>query len=154
MAVKVKKDTKDLENLIPQVRKAFLKSAEKNIGRLIVDETISVGLSPVQGEGKFKRYSESYKDAIKAGRYKGKSISPVNLKLSGDLLDSFFTKASGNKLVIGFKNKLADIHTRQGAGKSKVKRKMLPLEGESLKTSIFNEIIDLIQDEVDRILGK
>lgn len=156
MGVNVKINTKDLEDMVPRIKKAFIEVAKDELQEIIVEENIKLGLSPVQGEGKFERYSESYKDAIKAGRYKefGKSISPVNLKLSGNLLDSFFVKRKGDSLVVGFSDKLADIHTNQGAGKSKTIRKMLPGDGESFKTSIVTKIIALLQDAVDRIVGK
>ena len=154
--VKIKKDLSKLETLIPDIRKEFLANAQRELQELIIDKTIKLGLSPVEGAGKFKRYSDSYKEAIKAGRYKkfGKSISPVNLKLSGNLLDSFFVKRKSNALQIGFDHELADIHTNKGAGKSKVIRKMLPRTGESFKESIMTKIIALLQDAVDRITGK
>jgi len=156
VAVKVTKDYSGLKDLVDEVRRSFLKTSQEDIRQIIVEENIKVGLSPVNGEGKFQKYSDSYKKAIKAGRYRKfqKNIIPVSLKLSGDMLDSFFVKKSGNGLLIGFKDKLSDIHTNQGAGKSKVIRKMLPGSGEVFKPSVINKIIALLQDEIDRIVGK
>lgn len=155
MAVKVKIDHKELDNLIPKIRREFIKNSEADLERLIVDESISLGISPVQGEGKFQKYSPSYKEAIKAGRYSGKNISPVNMKLSGDMLNSFFVKKKSNGIIIGFKDELAEIHTLKGAGKSKVIRKLLPLgSGEDFKTSIKKQIIALLEEAVATILGK
>lgn len=142
----------------------ILSEAFKNIPggevkSLIVDQSILKGISPVEGEGRFESYSDSYKDAIDQGRYSkySKKKLPVNLKLSGKMLDSFFvdTKEIKNKIVIGFEHYLAEIHSKLGAGKSKVIRKMLPLKkGEEFKTSIRNGIIKLVKNELSKILRK
>ena len=140
----------------------ILSEAFKNIPggevkSLIVDQSILKGISPVEGEGRFESYSDSYKDAIDQGRYSefSKKKLPVNLKLSGKMLDSFFVNKIKAGIQIGFKHFLADIHTTQGAGKSKVIRKMLPLKkGEEFKTSIRNGIIKLVKNELSKILRK
>lgn len=155
MAVKVKVDHKELLGLMPKIQKEFVKNSAQDIQRIIIDESISLGISPVQGEGKFQKYSASYKGAIKAGRYDGKNISPVNMKLSGDMLKSFFVKKKSKGIQIGFKDELAEIHTVKGAGKSRVIRKLLPLnEGEDFKTNIKRQIIALLEEAVAAILGK
>lgn len=115
------------------------KSALKDVYKKEIVESIERGVSPVKGQGRFQQYSESYKDAISAGRYSrfAKRKRPVNLKLSGDLLKSIFVKVTNKGLLIGFDNKLADIHNNRGAGKSKAVRRMLPTkEGEEFSRSI------------------
>jgi len=135
MATKV--DFRKLKKNIEKVRKELASAYQNEAYDLIIGQ-ISKGISPVVSEGKFAQYSDSYKEAIKKGRYKkfNKSIRPVNLFLSGDLYKSFFTKRIGNTVVVGFKSFLADIHTNQGAGASRTIRKMLPQSGER-----FNKII-------------
>lgn len=53
------------------------------------------GLSPVKFSKPYKKYSESYVEAIKAGRFKqyGKKISPVNMRLTGAMLRSLKVKS-------------------------------------------------------------
>tara|TARA_R110000851_G_scaffold114211_1_gene239288 strand:- start:2233 stop:2820 length:588 start_codon:yes stop_codon:yes gene_type:complete len=66
-----------------------------------------------------------------------KKVRPVNLTLTGKLLKSLFVKVLKNSVVIGFDNKLANIHNKEGAGKSKVIRRMLPTnKGEKFSRSI------------------
>lgn len=157
MGFKIKKNFKDLENLIPKVRKEFLRQSKRDLKKLVIDESISKGISPVEGQGKFEKYSKSYKEAIKAGRYSqySKTISPVNMKLSGDMLESFFVEDNGNSLKIGFDHELAEIHNDKGAGQSKVIRRLLPTkQGEKFKRSILRGILDLLDSAVAKILGK
>lgn len=142
-----------VEGKIKQALKAISK---EDVKQIIVNGSILLGQSPVEGE-RFPKYSKSYKKAIKQGRYAeyGKSISPVNLMLSGKMLDSFFIKVKGLGLVVGFKSKIAKYHTVEGAGKSKVIRKMLPVgQGETFKRKTRGQIIALVQKEINRILKK
>lgn len=145
------------EQFIKILSDAFANVSEAEIKKLIVDESILKGQSPVEGEGRFESYSDSYKDAIDQGRYSefSKKKIPVNLKLSGSLLDSFFVKKIKSGIQIGFRHFLAEIHTVKGSGKSKVKRKMLPVEkNEDFKGTIRRQIIKLVKIEISKILRK
>ena len=129
--------------------KKFKKVAGKQLERAYREEilkSIGKGVSPVKGQGRFEKYSKSYTDAIKNKRYSqyNKRTRPVNLKLSGKLWKSLKVKARTNKLIVSFDNKLADIHNRLGAGKSKTVRRMLPTE----KGEQFNRSIQLRVREV------
>jgi hypothetical protein len=89
----------------------------------IVNESILKGKSPVKPGRRYQTYSDSYKRQIKT-RFTFKRISPVNLKLTGKLLDSFTTSTRGNKLRISFTDKKAVYHDE---GTNKIpQRKMLP----------------------------
>jgi hypothetical protein len=184
--------------LIPKVRKEFAQTYNlSRIKRTILQDMIK-GVSPVQGQGKWSKYSKSYKEVIrnkaayrrlKNGRVirissdsverrfkKGKQnlvndlnedfrrtmrptkrISPVNLRLSGGLHKSMFVKTVGGflrtfRLRIGFKNKLADIHNRQGAGKSKVTRRLLPTKfGERFNRRITSFIFDSLKNATEKV---
>lgn len=154
---KIKTDFSDLKALLPKLRQEIINQANKVLKTSIVDESISKGISPVQGEGRYQRYSDSYRQAIQDGRYKqfGKKISPVNLKLDGTMLDSFFVEKTGQGFKVGFSHWLSEIHTVKGAGRSRTIRKMLPVgKNEQFKRTIIKDIIDLIQNAADRILGK
>ena len=82
----------------------------------------------------------------------GKKVSPVNLKLTGEMLKSMFVRPIQRGLLIGFDNKLADIHNRLGAGKKKVIRRLLPTnDGESFNRSItnkLNEVLDKLAKQI------
>ena len=107
-----------------------------------VVESISRGVSPVKrAGGRFEKYSTSYRQAIDNGYYSefNKRKRPVNLKLSGELLRSVYTKPISRAVFeLGFDNELADIHNDKGAGKSKKVRRMLPTgEDETFTDSIL-----------------
>lgn len=86
-----------------------------------------------------------------------KRISPVNLRLSGQLHKSMFVTTVGGflktfRLRIGFKNKLADIHNRQGAGKSKVIRRLLPTQfNEKFNRRITSFIFDSLKKATEKV---
>lgn len=127
-----------------QIRE-FSEKGAKATGEILKEEVvreISEGRSPVKrAGGRFAAYSQSYKKAIDKGRYTqfNKRKRPVNLRLSGQLLRSVFVdRLSRTKIRLGFADQLADIHNRQGAGKSKVVRRMLPTnEGETFTDTIL-----------------
>lgn len=159
MSFKLTKKTKDLLRLngtIDDIKKEFIKSAKKDLQEIIVEENIKRGTSPVKGEGRYTKYSDSYKDAIKGGRYKGESkkITPVNLTLSGKMLNSFKVESISSGIRMIFKDKKAKYHNELGAGKAKTIRKMLPLEGESFSTKVSKQILDLLVAAVDKIIAK
>lgn len=125
--------------------KIFKKEAKEGGAEVLREETLKSirrGVSPVRGFGRFEPYSETYKTAIKKKRYPGKRrIRPINLTLTGEMLKSIFSKVKKNSVIIGFDNKLADIHNRLGAGKSKVVRRLLPTnEGEKFTRKITSEL--------------
>ena len=139
-----------------KIRKEVIKKSKKIPGimrKMIIDEHIAKGVSPVNGQGKFKQYSPSYKKQIKSGTYNkfAKKIRPVNLKLSGELHKSFFVKVSDEGFRLGFDDRLADIHNRLGAGKSKTVRRMLPTRS----GEVFNrKIINALAEELKNIISK
>ena len=104
--------------------------------------TILSGTSPVKGKS-FKQYSKNYADRAKGGNRK-----PVNMMVTGDMLDSLQVKRSGKSISIAFKSKIAVFHDKLGAGLSKVIRRLLPdsSKGETFKSNIN----DVIKRAVDR----
>ena len=101
-------------------KNAVTKSNIEN-SALIVKNNIflrtSAGKSP--NGGSFEKYSESY------SKREGKSI--VSMTKSGDMLGAMTQKAlSDDKAIIFFNTsearKLAEIHNKKGAGKSKIVR--------------------------------
>jgi len=172
--VVVKKDLKNLKQLIPKIRKTYVRKVRSGIGNQIIKKNISKGLSPVKGKGRFQKYSDSYKETIKGNvsfrKIKGKvvplpfpdasvfglkKLTPVNLKLSGQMLSTFFTKVIKDSLLIGFRDPLSEIHDQKGAGASQVKRRMLPTEpGEEFKPSISRWIRNQLEKAVREVLAR
>ena len=134
---------------ISKIKKALgNKALYKNIGSTAVSEikrTIARGYSPVKGEGKFKPYSRSYLNQINngygmPGRY-GKKPLPVNMELSGKMMNSLKYSVKAGFISIFFTDKKAVYHNTEGAGRSKVIRRLLPTEpGEEPSTRIKSKI--------------
>jgi hypothetical protein len=86
--------------------------------------------------------------------YGNKKRSPVNLKLTGELLKSYFSKIKPRGVIeISFKDFKADIHTNQGVGPKKTKRPLLPRNGKSFNLNIQRKLIDTITKQVTNFLG-
>lgn len=137
--------------------KRFKNKAKKELKVKLQEEiiaNITAGNSPVKGAGRYQKYSDSYRSDIKKGRYReySKRTRPVNLRLTGELLKSLFVKVTTRGLKIGFDNKLADIHNRRGAGKSKTVRRMLPTnKGETFNRSITTRLREVLAKVANNI---
>lgn len=115
-----------------------------------IKETIAAGNSPVKGQGRYVEYSQSYKKRILSGKYAGKTIRPVNLYLSGKMMNSLIHRPLQTGFSIYFTSPLAKIHSVYGAGKSKVIRKIFPYETEEFKKSITLESDIIIRDSLKK----
>ena len=147
------KDKTDLSKVLKQVQEEGPEIIIKE-----VRETIERGNSPVKGYGRFVEYSDVYKEAIKSGRYKseGKKNRPVNLTLTGKMLNSLIDRTTKTGFVIYFTSKLAKIHSEEGAGKSKTIRKIMPKTGssESWKESVVRPLKSFIKSLIEKQLKK
>ena len=152
--------------LVPDVRKEFSKNGPIKIKQAINQDMIK-GISPVKGGGKWTKYSPSYKKEISKGTSSrmraaagGKRITPVNLRLTGQLHRSLKVSTTGGflrafKLVVAFNDFLADIHNKQGAGKSKVIRRLLPTEsGDQFNRRINDVMFDQLKKAVATVAKK
>jgi uncharacterized protein (DUF1330 family) len=144
-----------VKNVINQAKRKF---NDSDTWEPLVDdirEQITKGISPVAGGGRFKKYSDSYRKAIKARTeqtaFKGGKVSPVDMTLSGEMMESLTAKKKTNTVVIEFEDKKAVYHNNQGAGKSKVIRRLLPDQnGEK-----FNrKLLQTMRETVAEILRK
>lgn len=132
--------------------KTKFKEASEIMKNDVVD-TITIGNSPVQGSRRFVDYSLRYKKQISAGRYTsfGKLLRPVNLKLSGRMLESIASKATKNGFVVWFTNKLARIHSLEGPGGRRDKmRKVAPYGSEKWKPSVYRNARDFLTKEATK----
>lgn len=88
----------------------------------------------------------------------GKRVSPRNMKLSGDMLKKLKVFTSGQvfgryRLVVFWKHKLADIHNRKGAGRSKVIRRLLPTKSnEKFNTRLTNKLLSELKKATNKIV--
>lgn len=117
------------------------------------------GLSSKARRGRRDKISDLNAEFI-ANQSPKKQISPVNLRLSGELhkaIKAYTRGGFGNnfRLVVEIEHFLADIHNKQGAGKSKVVRRILPTEsGEEFNREITQAIIDELKKSVEKIAKK
>jgi hypothetical protein len=134
-----------------QLQRKVIKDAAKSKLPEVIKESIlgkiAKGISPVRGIGRFKKYSQSYRDAIGRGVYTGKRKRPVNLKLSGDMINSFYVRAFKDGFKVGFTDEKADYHNRTGpGGKKSARRRLLPTRrGSRFTKSIIRDIIKAIK---------
>lgn len=144
MPVKIKTDLKVLEKLTTNVRENFRKEITSgDAGYELIrtlQEIISKGISPVDGYGRFQRYSDSYRDAIKAKQVPLKvDVSPVNLYQTGDMMGSLECVEEGGKAYIRFNDEKAAYH--QKGGGNLPQRKLLPIGS---REKFNKRIMDLI----------
>jgi hypothetical protein len=128
-----------------KLRKAIAANASKKIPKIlkreIINEHILKGKSPVAGIKRYVRYSESYRRQINSSsllRGLGKKPTPVNLKVSGVLLESFNVKSTSKGLTVGFSDKVAAFH-QLGRGNNP-QRQMLPGPGQTFKRQILRSV--------------
>jgi hypothetical protein len=182
LTIKIKKNF-DLEKRLAAIQLGFIQAAPKVIRDAILVE-IGSGRSPVDGGQWDRPYSASYLASIRGDimfRFIkklqmvvplpgpdpvifqfDKKPSPVNLKLSGQLLEALEVRTKLNSMIVTFKDtmrrklgnekkvisnsELADIHNRIGAGASGAIRRILPtVDGED-----FNRTIQLKMDQLLR----
>lgn len=147
-------------------RKAFPRQFTDKLGKEIVKEmkgAISRGQSPVRKFGRFKAYAKQrlgrgYPDGIE-----GKSNRPVNLFLSGDMLNSLIHtlgKQQGN-VKVGIHNTAStEIRVRarvhnSGERSDIPQRKFIPDQpGEEFIVLIMRRILGLYRKQFNSIIDK
>lgn len=86
----------------------------------------------------------------------GKRQRPVNMTFSGKMLNSFFVKTRKKSVIVGFKDKKADIHNRLGvpSNKGPVIRRLLPTKtNEKFNRSIRLDIRETLNRVAKSIFG-
>jgi hypothetical protein len=153
MPIKVKYDLKKLQEVPKIIKENYVQeitsgSSSDELIR-IIRETIKKGLSPVNGWGRFEKYSQSYREKIKEGYLGDKKVSPVNMTLTGKMLDSLRLFVRNGKALLQFDDKKALWHN-DGTNKLP-ERKLLPT-GSSDK---FNKrITDLLVSALKKAAAK
>lgn len=152
IGLKISWDLSAIRALLPKI----VSDSQKTIGPLLIDavkKEMGVGKSPVEGQGRYRVYSPSYQADIKGGGihrvYAAKRVRPVNLYLSGKMYGSAYSKPISGGIELGFKDKKAEYHNDQGAGKSKVIRRMLPTNrGETFSRTIMQKVLKFLQSDI------
>jgi hypothetical protein len=143
----------------------FNKKTSEKVGKTVIIEMknlIAKGISPIAAPwpNKFEKYKPSYIDTIKKqkGEYRGKKVSPVNLKLTGDFLKSLtsgtvnningtFAKAFFNDETSALKEK----GHREGANKQK-KRPVIPIKNEKFRATILTQAKKMYTEDAKKNL--
>ena len=152
-----------IETKIDNTLKKFLRNnvkdiqldAQREIGPAVskeILELLSDGISPTQN-GKFKQnYSERYLKAIARGKYPGKTISPVNLKLTGSLYGSLVYKTkvlkTSVKTTFRFRKRKRAKQHDEGLDGLPVRR-LLPNKGEAWHTNINLIVVNFLTRSVE-----
>lgn len=197
MPIKIKGKI-NLKRDFDQAKEGFYKLVQNTIVKAI-KEFIMRGISPVKGQVRYDRYSDSYRDQIKMlkafrrnknggvffiekissqtlkayradkdaiadntmiGNYikelnehllkAGKKVSPVNLKVTGDMLNSLTATRVNRGVLIKFDDKKAKYHDIDGVGKAKTLRRLLPntggREGEEFNSRLMQNLKKLYEN--------
>lgn len=149
MPIKIKTNLKTLRKLTDDVRKKFKEELTTGeIGKELINTVrnlIEKGISPVEGDGRYKRYSDSYRTNIKKGYIKEKAkVSPVTLKKTGKMLDSMRFIIKRGSTYLEFQDEKAPYH--QKGNKKLPQRKLLPTKrGEKFSPRILRKIVQALK---------
>lgn len=83
---------------------------------------------------------------------KDKKQTPRNLELTGKMLKSIKTRKAKNYVRVWFSDEKAKYHNEEGAGKSKVIRRMLPKDGEEFSRNIQNKIVEALGEAIKSVI--
>jgi hypothetical protein len=131
----------------------------EEVGRVAVAEmrkSMERGISPVRGERRMASYSASYTKAIQKGWLEhAKKVRPVNLILSGRMLNSIEYRASRGLLEVGIWDsemvELAGYH-QDGTDKMPARRFIPTNRSEYLTVTIeralINKLKQIINDSI------
>ena len=185
-----------------QAKEGFYKLVQNTIVKAI-KEFILRGISPVKGQVRYDKYSDSYRDQIKMNKaflrnkkggifvieklssaeldtYRAgdearadnlineyyikelnehllkanKKVSPVNLKVSGDLLNSLTATRNERGVLIKFDDKKAKYHDIDGVGRARTLRRLLPntggRDGEAFNDRLLRNIKQLYERSIQK----
>lgn len=140
MPARVTINLKDIKKMVDNVSKKFSLDLKAEIADVIA-EKITSGISPVDGQGRYKNYSESYSTT------KGR-VAPVDMIVTGNMLNSLTVKQSAiGRIKIFFNSKIADYHQK---GSNKLpKRELLPnRRGSTFTLDIIKKIKTILEKAV------
>lgn len=132
----------------------------------LMKDKIYIGYSPVKGEGRFIAYSAQRNNVRPKKslypynvqkKFPDKRVRPVNLKLSGQMLQALTYKIRQGAIILGIfdaqESEKAQRHQVGDPAHGLPKRRFLPTKsGEEFIVSIQREIKDLFVRAIDQIL--
>lgn len=158
--IKIKIKSPDAKALSAKLSKEIVSSGfVSDLNQRVVEEKIKQfiagGNSPVSGERRFRAYKD--KDKYPAGR---KSSRPVNLKLSGEMLDNYKAeKVSGSSVSIGISSKApSDVKEYAEANnigtEHIVARRFVPVSGEQFNVTVIRMIKTIFTKRIIELFNK
>lgn len=151
-------DLRAIQSKMEEFKKPIDRKTAESVGETVIEmmkDMISKGISPIAGESRFSPYKNPKKYP---GKKKGKR--PVNLKLTGEFLDSLTDKAkssqSGYDTEIGFYDKLSQDKEkghREGAG-GQPKRPIIPSSTEKVAVKIEREVLKIYKERLNILKNK
>jgi len=164
---KTKIDLRQFNILIENASKRARLNASRSIASSLKNKILSLiskGISPIEGNGRFKSYKPStkkrkrYPDTVKSD-FPDKRRRPVNLELSGKFLRALkvFPK-SLNIITFGFFSEYGEtleLGHREGAN-TQAKRPIIPdfSKGEALAKSIQADILKSLKQAMENELKR
>jgi len=128
----------------------------ESIGRAVVEESkklIATGQSPVRGFGRLERYKDR-----KSYPGKLKNATPVNLNLSGAMLDGLTFRRKGSDVIevgmLGGSAKVKEIagYHQDGTPNMAARRFVPDADGEEWAVSIMRRIRDLYGERLAKLI--
>lgn len=147
MQLKIKKNLR-FGQMFKDIQDGFTSAENREAFKTLLQETIYNGISPVAGK-KFKVYSKSYAEL------KGKK-EPVDMTVTGDMLDNLQVTRNKNSILVRFTSEIAKYHDILGAGKKKIIRRLLPRGGskERFRSDIVQILKEFVQKAIDKATRK
>lgn len=151
MPIKIKSDIKAVLKVTEDVKKRFRREISAgSIGYELVrtiQDLVRKGISPVDKQGRFQRYSDSYRKAIKKRWIKKRGVSPVNLTLTGEMLGSLESVESGKSVFLRFNDRKARYH-QDGTSKMPMRRLLPEMKGEVFTKRITQLILKALKKSI------
>lgn len=148
MPIKVKTNLKSVLKVTEDVKKKFNEEVTKgSIGYELIrtlQDLIRKGISPVEGKGRFQRYSKSYRESIKKGYVKKRGVSPVDLFVTGEMLGSLKAVNKGSKVILQFDDEKARYH-QDGTDKMPERRILPEKAGEKFTKRVTQLILKALK---------
>jgi hypothetical protein len=137
-----------------KMQKAFMST--KRGGLIVLEKLSKKELMSYRASKQAIQHNEEMGDLIrflnKPLLDNNKKRSPVNLKVTGDLINSFKAKILPDRVRIRFDNEKFVYHNNEGVGKSKIKRRMLPTEsGEKFNLAIMTTLKESLTFLIQKI---
>lgn len=153
MPIKVKTNLKSVLKVTEDVKNRFNEEITSgSIGYELIrtiQDLIRKGISPVEGKGRFQRYSQSYRTAIKKGYVKKRGVSPVDLFVTGEMLGSLKAINQGKKVILKFDDKKARYH-QDGTDKMPERRVLPEKAGEKFTKRVTQLILKALKNAARR----